>query len=104
MNAVIDDWQPIDPTWNVQSALFYMEWFERSERQIDLIEQRPRLSADARIVHISGLPKPWQRPCGHPFEQPWTRALADSGYLSDHELAAWNAALTSDLAARGDSR
>lgn len=104
MNAIIDDWHAVDPAWNVQSALFYMEVFERSQRQLELIELRPRLTAEARIVHFSGLPKPWQQPCEHPFAQHWTRELADSGYLSDRELAELNAAATSDLAARGDPR
>ncbi len=92
MNAVIDDWRPVDPTWNVQSALSFMEWFEPSEFQIELLRERPRLLTDPRIVHFSGLPKPWQRWCRYPFVDSWLRAVADSGYLSAREFTVWRTA------------
>jgi lipopolysaccharide biosynthesis glycosyltransferase len=78
LNATVDEWDTLDPRWNVQ------HWnLPLSRRQ----RQTPEwaLYRDGAILHFVG-PNPWEASCMTRGTIGWVRALVRSGFYSPLEL------------------
>ena len=92
LNAILqNDWQTLDRTWNVQSSLLYLHVYPHSDAYVKLLADRPFILRDARIIHFSGTPKPWNHWHCHPYCKNWVYALMSSGWFSKYEISLWSA-------------
>lgn len=89
LNAVVPDWYELDPQWNVQSRLFYLNDAAPTEFVTRVRPALDRLSHEAKIMHYSGPQKPWDPWCRHPRAGLWPTALLRSGTLTDAGRARW---------------
>jgi len=90
LNATLPgDWLPLDYRWNVQSALFYLHDLSDSAFTRELSQARPALLKEAKIIHFTGTPKPWNHWSGHPATEDWVKHLLESGWYAPAEAAKW---------------
>jgi lipopolysaccharide biosynthesis glycosyltransferase len=97
LNAVLwDDWQTLDPRWNLLAS---HAGRRREESDGSQAWRQPG------IVHFAGRMKPWKAPVGGPFNEPYQEALAqvrphfppDAPTLSEHLQSLYDRHLRSAL-------
>ncbi len=90
LNATLPGgWLSLDYRWNVQSALFYLHDLPDSAFNRELSQIRPALLKEAKIIHFTGTPKPWNHWSGHPATDDWAKALLSSGWFTLSEAVRW---------------
>jgi lipopolysaccharide biosynthesis glycosyltransferase len=90
LNIVLaGDWTPLEPEWNVCSELFFIHGMAAHPYRTQLLRRRKEITANARIVHFTGQPKPWQHWCMHPYVYAWVWAYMRSGWGSPISRGAW---------------
>lgn len=66
----------LDPRWNAQGSLLYLDLFEESPHKEALLRRRYELLHRPAIVHFAGPHKPWHASCRHPGTVEWRRQAA----------------------------
>lgn len=97
LNMVVQRWVELDPSWNVQRSLTWIEGWAPSELTDRLLPERHRLWRDAGVIHFSGFPKPWYSSGAKPWyasgDMPcmwtWAWSLLASRYYTPAERARW---------------
>ena len=84
-------WLALDYRWNVQYALFFLHELPEDAFAEELLPLRPALLKEAKIVHFTGMPKPWSHWCGHPATDEWVKNLLLSGWFAPAEAVQWAA-------------
>ncbi len=88
INALLaDSWDPLDPRWNVQTAM-YDRLLCQSAWGANLLELDENLTSDGAIYHFTGKWKPWHLECTHPMKPLWHRHLAETGWYDPIEAQA----------------
>jgi lipopolysaccharide biosynthesis glycosyltransferase len=90
LNAVLQcDWQSLPLEWNVQGSLLYLHEHPTNGWSIWLGQNRQALLRNAKIVHFSGNPKPWDVSLHHPFAAQWRKTLRGCGWFTPFECTVW---------------
>ncbi len=79
LNAVFAGrWLRLPPTWNLQGSHFIhrnnLAW------TVEPTDELEAAYADPAIVHFSGLSKPWNPRCTHPYRDDWFAALQQTAW------------------------
>ena len=79
LNAVLSGrWARLPPTWNLQGSHFVdrnnLAWTVEPTSELEAAY------ADPAIVHFSGLSKPWNARCAHPYRDEWLDLLEQTAW------------------------
>ena len=90
LNAMLTyNWKQLPYSWNVQGALLYLHESAATDISEELRSQRKNLLSQAKIIHFSGSPKPWEASLNHPYAKQWRACLLRSQWFTPIEAIAW---------------
>ena len=89
LNAVVENWHELDPTWNVQLLnLAVLERLPPTEISKRLVTERRTLMRHGAVLHFVG-PNPWSTKSTVTCTGEWVAALLRTGWYSPLQAVLW---------------